>query len=163
MAQSTGRDNIGNEPGKGVGAAKRMADRAADMATDAVAQTTEAMNAGTERVLEASRDFAESVRAPMVRLVLDRTAPAMQDMVQAESDLATFWLEMTRDQTQHTIETMQRLAEVREWRDAFEIQSDYFRTSMARMSEALLRQMKLVGSMTKSLMAASRADLRDAA
>ena len=56
----------------------------------------------------------------MVRLVLDRTAPAMQDMVKAESDLATFWLEMTRDQAQHTIETMQRLAGVRDWREALD-------------------------------------------
>ena len=66
------------------------------------------------------RSSPTGAAAPMVRLVLDRTAPAMQDMVKAESDLATFWLEMTRDQAQHTIETMQRLAGVRDWREALD-------------------------------------------
>ncbi len=45
--------------------------------------------------MEPLEDLAE--RAPMLRLVLDRAAPAMQELVRAESDLASFWLEIARD------------------------------------------------------------------
>jgi hypothetical protein len=130
---------------------------------DGIAATTEAVQAGRERMLDTAKELAEHAPTPMVRLVLDRTAPAMHDMVKAESDLATFWLEMTRDQAQHTIETMQRLASVRDWREALDLQSDYLRESMARMAEGISRQLNLTRTLTYSMLDAGRGHLKDAA
>ena len=71
----------------------------------------------------------------MLRLVLDRTGPAMQEMVQAESDLAGFWLDKVREHTQLTMDTMRRLAAARDWRTAFTIQGEFVRESMALFQE----------------------------
>ena len=123
MAQTTGRDNVRGEADKAADMAQEVVAQATDAMTQGIAASTDEVQSGTERMLDAAKDLTEQAPSPMVRLVLDRTAPAMHDMVKAESDLATFWLEMTRDQAQHTIDTMQRLAGVRDWREALDLQS----------------------------------------
>jgi hypothetical protein len=163
MAQTTGRDNVRGEADKAGDAAQELAALASDATAQAISTATEAVQAGAGRTLDAARELAEQVEAPMVRLVLDRAAPAMHDMVKAESDLATFWLEMTRDQAQHTIDIMQRLATVRDWREALDLQAGYLRESMARMSAGISRQLSLTGSLAGSMFDAGRGKLKDAA
>ena len=59
------------------------------------ATVEETTRKGAAHVLEQVEELAE--RAPMLRLVLDRAAPAMRELVRAESDLAGVWLETARD------------------------------------------------------------------
>jgi hypothetical protein len=163
MAQTTSKDSARNETVKASDMAQDVVERTSAVAADGIAATTEATQAGTKRMLEAAEELADKAPSPMVRLVLDRTTPAMHEMVKAESDLATFWLEMTRDHAQQTLETMQRLAGARTWREALELQSDYMRASMARMAEGMTRQLNLTRALTTSMLEAGRVDLKDAA
>ena len=102
-------------------------------------------------------------RAPTLRLVLDRAAPAMQELVRAESDLASFWLESARDHTRLAFETMQRLASTRDWKSALTIQAEYLRESMVLFQEGMLQQMRVTSDMTTSLMSPRGEQLKDAA
>lgn len=163
MAQTTGRDNVRGETDKAADTAQEVVAETTDAMTQGIAASTAEMQSGTERMLNAAKDLTEQALSPMVRLVPDRTAPAMHDMVKAESDLATFWLEMTRDQAQHTIDTMQRLAGVRDWREALDLQASYLRESMARMSQGISRQLTLTRSLAGSMLDAGRSKLKDAA
>jgi hypothetical protein len=163
MAQSTSRDSARSETAKAAELAQDSVERTSDAVAEGFGATIEAVQSGTKRMLDAAEELAEKSPNPMVRLVLDRTGPAMQDMVKAESDLATFWLETTRDHAQHTIETMQRLAQARTWREAMELQSDYVRESMARMSEAMSRQLAVTRALTTSMLETGRGNLKDAA
>lgn len=160
MTQPTGRDSAHGAVGQAADAMSQGIERTADAAVESVARGAAEVEAGARRALDAA---AEAAGTPMLRLVLDRTAPAMQEMVRAERDLATFWIELTRDQSEHTIETCRRLAEVRDWREAFQIQSDYLQRSLGRMGEAMARQLKLARVMTTSLIAVGRTELKDAA
>ena len=150
MAQATNRDDTK----QATDAAKSGVDRTADLAKEAVSKTTAKVTAATDAALDKGREVADQTGAPMVRLVLDQAAPAMRDLVKAEGDLATFWVGLAREQVQFNIETMQRLATTRDWREAMEIQADYLRQSMARMSDGLTRQMELAGNMTSRFLAA---------
>lgn len=163
MAQTTGRDNVRGEADKAADMAQEMAAQATDAMIQGTAASVEEVQSGTELILDAAKDLTEQSPTPMVRLVLDRTAPAMHGMVKAESELANFWLEMTRDQAQHTIDTMQRLASVRDWREALDLQASYLRESMARMSEGISRQLTLTRSLAGSMLDAGRGSLKDAA
>ena len=163
MAQTTGRDSARSEAGKAAEMAHDMIEQTTDAVVEGIAAATEAVQSGTERALDAAKELAREGATPIVRLVLDRTAPAMHDMVKAEGDLANFWLETTRDQAQHTIETMQRLAGVRDWREALDVQSDYMRESMARIADGISRQLTLTRNLAGSMLDAGRANLKDAA
>ena len=68
------------------------------------------------------------------------------------ADLARFWLDLVREQMQRNLDTMQRLAAVRDWREALEIQNEYMRESMAGMTQGMHRQMDLAGTMTSRLL-----------
>jgi hypothetical protein len=163
MAQSTSRDSARSETAKAAELAQDSVERTGDAVADGIAATTEAVQSGTRRMLDAAEELVGKSANPMMRLVLDRTGPAMQDMVKAENDLASFWLEMSRDHAQHTLETMQRLAAARTWREAMELQSDYLRESMARLAEGATRQLALTRALTTSLLDAGRGNLKDAA
>ena len=152
MAQTINRD-----------AGRDAADKVADTAAEAVGKTAEAVTAATERTIEGARDMAERARRPMVRLMSGQAAPEMAELVGAEADLARFWLDLVREQMQRNIDTMQRLAAVRDWREALEIQNEYIRESMAGMTQGMHRQMDLAGTMTSRLLATGREGLKDAA
>lgn len=134
----------------------------AEAITANVEQAAEATEARTQRLVDATHDLADQA-APMLRLVLDRTGPAMHEMVQAESDLAGFWLDKVQEHTQLTMDTMRRLAAARDWRTAFTIQGEFVRESMTLFQEGLLQHMKLTGTITTSLIAAGGANQREAA
>ena len=55
---------------------------------------------------------------------------------------------------------MQRLASVRDWREALDLQSDYLRESMARMAEGISRQLNLTRTLTHSMLDAGRGNFR---
>ena len=93
MAQTTGRDSARSETGKAAEMAHDMVEQTTGAVAEGIAATAEAVQSATERMLDTAKELAAGAASPMVRLVLDRTAPAMQDMVKAESDLASFWLE----------------------------------------------------------------------
>ena len=125
------------------------------------ATVEETTRKGAAHVLEQVEELAE--RAPMLCLVFDRAAPAMRELVRAESDLAGVWLETTRDQVRLTLETMQRLALARDWTSLLTIQAEFMRESMARLQDGVLRQMRITTAMTTTLMAPRDAELTDAA
>ena len=101
MAQTTGRDSARSEAGKAAEMAHDMVEQTTRAVAEGIAATAEAAQSGTERMLDTAKELAAGAASPMVRLVLDRTAPAVQDMVKAESDLASFWLETPRPGPAH--------------------------------------------------------------
>ena len=127
-----------------------------------VEKTAEAGQAGAERQAEATQALADQA-APMLRLVLDRTGPAMQEVVQAESDLAGLWLNTVREQAQLSLDTVRRLADVRDWPTAFRVQGEFARQSLTLLQEGVLQHLKLTGAITTSLVAVAGADRREAA
>ena len=94
MAQTTGRDTAHGEK-----------------AAEAAADVTKRIQQETEAALDKARKSAEEMTSPMLRLVLDRSTPAMREIVEKESELASFWFETGRAQLEHTMETMRHLAE----------------------------------------------------
>lgn len=130
--------------------------------TTNVEQAAEAAQAGAERQAEATQALADQA-APMLRLVLDRTGPAMQEMVQAEGELAGFWLNTVREQAQLSLDTIGRLAAVRDWPTAFRVQSEFAHQSLALLQEGVLQHLKLTGAITTSLVAVAGTDRREAA
>ena len=137
MAQTTGRDSARSEAAR-LPTWRRTRSRHGRAVADGIAATTEAVTGRTERTLDAAEEHGrEGAQARWSGWCSTGPHRRCTTWSKAESDLARFWLEMTRDQAQHTIETMQRLAAVRDWREALELQSEYLRESMARMAEGI--------------------------
>lgn len=158
MAQASSRDTARNN-GKQTG---EVAAEAIDQTADHAHATTETLAAATEAALDRGREAVDRA-APMVRLVLDEAGPAMRDLVRAETDLAALWIELTREQMQRNVQTMQRLAATRDWREALEIQHDFVHQSMARLGEGMTRQMEMAGDMTSRWLSARQDGLKKAA
>lgn len=146
MAQTTGRDTAHGEN-----------------AAEAAAEVTRQMQEGTGAALDKAQKLAEEMASPMLRLVLDRTPPAMRELVEKEGELASFWFETGRAQIEHTLETMRHLAEARDWQEMLRIQSAWLQASMARSGEIALRQIQLVGTLTGGMMTSARKELHKAA
>ena len=146
MAQTTGRDTAHGAK-----------------AAEAAAQTGKQVQDGVETALDEARKLAEETTSPMLRLVLDRTPPAMRELLEKENEFAGFWFETGRAQLEHTLETMRHLAEARDWQDMLRIQSAWLQASMARSGELTLRQLQLVGTLTSGMMASARMERREAA
>ena len=134
----------------------------AQTVTTNVEQAAEAAQMGAERQAEATQALADQA-VPMLRLVLDRTGPAMQEVVQAESELAGFWLHTVREQAQLNLDTLRRLADVRDWPTAFGVQGEFARQSLTLLQEGVLQHLRLTGAITTSLVAVAGADRRAAA
>ena len=124
----------------------------AEAAEAAVEQLVETAQDGAERMLDAARELADRVPAPMLKLVIDRAAPAMEDLVRAEGELAAFWLEATREHTRRTLKALQQLAGARDVPAAMTIQGEYLRDSMAGLQEAFARQIELTGALTQRML-----------
>ena len=138
---------------------------AVEKATDAVAAGVEegltAAREGAERLMEQVEDLAE--RAPTLRLVLDRAAPAMQELVRAESDLASFWLESARDQTRLGLRDHAAAGSTRDWKSALTIQAEFCARAWCCFKKGCCSRCGSPSAMTTSLMAPRGEQLKDAA
>lgn len=146
MAQTTGRDTAHGEK-----------------AAEAAAEMTRQVQEGMEATLDKAQKLAEEMTSPMLRLVLDRTPPAMRELVEKENELASFWFATGRAQLEHTLETMRHLAEARDWQDMLRIQNAWLQASMARSGEITLRQIQLVGTLAGGMMTSAKKELHKAA
>ena len=156
MAQTT------RQPSMPVEEADRSDEDMAHAVTTRIGPAAEAAQAGAERLAEATRELADQA-APMLRLVLDRTGPAMQQVVRAESELAGVWLGAVREQAQLNLDTMRRLAAARDWPTAFRVQSEFARQSLTLVQEGVLAHLKLTGAIATSLAGMAGAEQRQAA
>lgn len=159
MAQTSSRETARHDVKQTGEAAAEAIDQTADQARE----TTETLAEATEAALERGREVAERAAAPTMRLVLDEAGPAMRDLVKAETDLAAFWIELAREQMQRNVQTMQRLAATRDWREALEIQHDYVHQTMTRLGQGMTRQMEMAGDMTSRWLSARQDGLKKAA
>lgn len=159
MAQASSRDTARNN----VKQTGEVAAEAIDQTADHAHESTESLAQAAEAALERGREIAGRTAAPMMRLVLDEAGPAMRDLVKAETDLAAFWIEFGREQMQRNVQTLQRLAATRDWREAMEIQHDYVHQSMTRLGQGMTRQMEMAGDMASRWFSARQDGLKKAA
>ena len=143
MAQTTGRDAAHGEK--------------------AVAKANDRIQDGTETALDEAQKLAEEVTSPMLRLIFDRTSPAMLEVVEKEGEFASFWFETGRAQLEHSVDTMRHLAEARDWQDMLRIQSAWLQATMARSGELALRQVQLVGTLTGGMITRAQKERNKAA
>ncbi len=133
--------------------AKRGADAAKDggeRMLEAVRDTAEATgNAGSQVVKETRSTMGRGfdVAAETARRTTERAAPASRKALAAEGDLIAGWLELSRDQLEHNVETFKRLTSVRDVRELMELQQEYVRQSLARATQLFSRQIGLTGRM----------------
>jgi hypothetical protein len=137
--------------------AKEQANKTQDLAK----RGAEAARDSGEPMLEAVRDAAEETcatgsqvlnetrsamgrgfgaAAETARRTTERAAPASREALAAESELMGSWLELGRDQVEHNLETLRRLASIRDVRELAELQQEYVRRSLARATQLFSRQ-----------------------
>lgn len=133
--------------------------RAADARKEAGDTNVELAREMGGRNAEAVKDAARRA-GEIGRRTVDGAAQAAQDMADAEQDAARLWFDAAGEQLRHNIETFQRLAAVRDWREAVEIQGTYVRESMSRLAHLLSAQLEAFGSVTSRLVAAGREQAR---
>jgi hypothetical protein len=144
MAQIANRDTERDETNRAADTAKEATDRTVSLTKETTNRATDAAKAATDRAGDASRR------------VIEGASRAVGTAARADNDLARLWIEVTQEQLQHNAETFQRLAAVRDWRQAIDIQSAYIQDSLSRMADALSRHMDLAGSFTSRLIETGR-------
>jgi hypothetical protein len=148
MAQAKGTQET-DEAGEQMVA---TAQAASEAMSDVVADLVDAAQDETERMLDAARDLADQAPAPMLKLVIGRAAPAMEDLVRVERELAAFWLDATREHSRRTMATLQRLATARDLPTALTIQSEYLQETMSSLHDTFARQMELTGHLAQRML-----------
>lgn len=150
MAQIANRENERDETNRVADSAKEATDRTVSLAKEATARATDTVKSVADRTGNAGQ------RA------LEGSSRAADATARAESDLARLWLDLTQEQLRHNAETFQRLAGVRDWREAIEIQSAFVQTSLSRFADGLSRQLDLFGGLTTRLLETGRKEAQRA-
>lgn len=146
MAQAT-RTNDESTGERDGGAAARMA-----AANGAARIGTRDFGAGAARSGADERGRAE------------RPSGAETPSTAPEGELAGLWLGLAREQMRHNLETLRRLAEARDWREAMVVQSDFVRDSITRTADGMCRQVDVAAELaTGALAAVEEATARKAA
>ena len=122
------------------GAARSGAESARNLAKDAVAQGT----AAVERQGAQMRDAAQATVATANR---------------GGAELAAFWLKVMQEQTAQNIEAMRRLAGAQTWEEKLAVQGSFLSDSLARMQDVFARYLELTGTMTSDLLSTRTSDV----
>lgn len=123
-----------------------------------------------QEVARASVDTASRLAAAGVD-VAQRTATvagdaekqAVERSAETATNVTTLFVSLVSEQMQHNVQVMQSLARVRNWREALEVQNDYFRASVERMTNATGRYVEAVTKLTAGMANLARHEAKKAA
>jgi gas vesicle protein len=155
-------ENAKDAGNKTVDLAQNMASRTAETAKNVSERAAETTKANVDRFAGAAREVAGR-SAETAQRAFDASARGAKSVLNAENDIARLWMETASEQLRHNVETMQRLASVRDWREAAEIHGEFVRESLSRAAHVVTTQLELGNAMTKRLLSFGRENLRKAA
>jgi hypothetical protein len=121
-------------------AARGASETAKNMAKDAVAATTAAVERQSAKATDAARQVGESSKAKL------------ETANRGGAALAGFWLKVMQEQTAQNIEAMRSLAAAQTWEEKLAVQSSLLSGSLARMQDVFARYMELTGTMTSDML-----------
>jgi hypothetical protein len=155
MAQIANRDDAGRAAGTDSDAVNKTVDLGRDVAN----RTAEVAGNTAERAAGSMREAADRSEQ-VTRRMLGSTSRAAEGVLNVESDFAKLWLETAREQMQHNVETFQRLAGVRDWREAAEIQGAYVRGSLSRAAQLISSQLEVANAISARMLSVGREQAR---
>ena len=153
--------------------ARQATEKTAEVAQATARQTTEAVRQGTEAVRQGAEKTAE-VTSIMARSgveaaqrVADRVAQTEQAVAarssEAATDLSQLVVHLMNEQLQANVETLQALARARTWREAVELQSDFFRANVERATEGTSRYVEALTRLVTSMVQVGQQQAKKAA
>ena len=125
-------------------------------------ETGRAAEDAGKKTVDAVQDMANRT-ADTARRTFDASTRGAKSVFNTENDLARLWLQTASEQFRHNIETLQRLAAVRDWHEAVDIQGTYVRESLERMAHLLESYFDVTGAAAQRMLSAGQKEWRNVA
>lgn len=135
----------------GAEAAKETAEKAGEAATSVVRAGAESTRRIGEKTAEVGASLARGSSEAAQRVVSSFAATekvTVERSTAAASELSELVVSLVQEQIQANVETLQALARVRSWQEALELQNEFFRGNVERMTQGASRY---VETMTRLL------------
>lgn len=146
--------------------ARQATEKTAEVAQATARQTTEAVRQGAEKTAEVTSIMARS-GVEAAQRVADRVAQTEQAVAarsgEAVTDLSQLVVHLMNEQLQANVETLQALARARTWREAVELQSDFFRANVERATEGTSRYVEALTRLMTSMVKVGQEQAKKAA
>ena len=84
--------------------------------------------------------------------LVDQSVRATSEWLDAESSLASLWLDLTHAQLEQQFETLQMLLDCRDWRTVAKVQQTFINKSLDRLNQTLSRHRELTGGLVTQLL-----------
>ena len=132
-------------------------------ATSAAADAgAEIVSRGSRQVLDVARDAAQEAAASTSDAA-DHYQGVAAAVLEAEGDLAGFWLELVNEQVAHNVELFQKLTLSRDWSTAVEAQNAFVQASFERINRLNSRYLETVQATMKAMASSAEAQGKKAA
>jgi hypothetical protein len=125
-------------------------------------ETGRAVEGAGRKTVDLAQDVANR-SADTARRTFDASARGAKSVFNAENDLARLWLETASEQFRHNVETLQRLAAVRDWHEAVDVQGAYVRESLERTARLVEAYLDVTGAAAQRMLSAGQKEWRNAA
>jgi hypothetical protein len=143
-----------------------VAHQATERTVEATRQTADVVRQGAEKTAEVTSIMARS-GVEAAQRAADRVAQAEQAVAtrssEAATDLSQLVVHLMNEQLQANVETLQALARARTWREAVEVQSDFFRSNVGRATEGTSRYVEALTRLMTSMVHIGQAQVKKAA
>jgi competence ComEA-like helix-hairpin-helix protein len=153
--------------------AKEAAEKAAEVGDSVARAGAETAKAGadaarrtTERGAEVASFVARSgleTTGRAVRAAADAERQVAERSSEAAGELSRLVVSLVNEQLQANVETLQALARARTWRETLEIQNEFFRGNVERMTHGASRYVEAVTRLMAGMAQAGREETRKAA
>jgi hypothetical protein len=147
----------------------RSAASAAHGGLHVVEATSAAADAGAEIVSRGSRQALEVTRDTVQEATkatsdaADRYQGVAATVLEAESDLAGFWIELVSEQVAHNVDLFQKLTLSRDWSAAVEAQNAFVQASFERMNRLNSRYLETIQATMKVMASSAESQSKKAA
>jgi DNA repair exonuclease SbcCD ATPase subunit len=132
-------------------------------ATSAAADAgAEIVSRGSRQVLDVARDAVQEAAASTSDAA-DRYQGVASAVLEAEGDLAGFWLQLVNEQVTHNVELFQKLTLSRDWSTAVEAQNAFVQASFERMNRLNSRYLETVQATMKAMASSAESQSKKAA
>lgn len=125
-------------------------------------ETGRAAEDAGKKTVDVAQDIANRT-ADTARRTFDASTRGAKSVFNTENDLARLWLQTASEQFRHNIETLQRLAAVRDWHEAVDVQGAYVRESLERMAHLLESYFDVTGAAAQRMLSAGQKEWRNVA
>lgn len=177
QAAKDATDKAGEAAQKGAEITAFAAKSGAETVSFAAKSGAETAKRATEKTAEAGREVARAGAETASRLttigadaakktmavVGDAEKQAARQSTEVVSEIGELFVGLVKEQMQHNVEVLQSLARVRGWREALDVQNDYLRASIERMTRGTTRYVEVVTKMTAGMANLARDEAKKAA